>query len=187
MRIKGDQVILRPAIEEDRRAVYEWMAESDVTRSMMGPPHYSDNPIPTWEQFCSDYTSHYFDGINPLLGKCFIIEAEASPVGLISYNDIDERNRRTELDIWMNRESNCGRGFGPDALKSLMKYLHRELGIIEFVIRPSARNTRAILAYLKAGFERLEIEPKQEVAEYGPRDYSDSVILIKRMSTDDSI
>lgn len=187
MLLTGEHMVLRQAVEDDRRTVYEWMAESEITKSMMGPPRYSDIPIPNWEQFCSDYSPQYFNGSDPMLGKCFVIEVAANPVGVVSYNDVDERNRRTELDIWMNSESNCGKGYGPYALKLLMEYLHRELGITEFVIRPSARNTRAIRAYLKAGFERLEIETKQEVAEYGPGECGDSVVLVKQTKMTDTI
>ena len=54
-------VSLRPAVASDRRQVYEWLARSDVTPSMMGPPDYPDHPIPSWEEFCADYLPHYFD------------------------------------------------------------------------------------------------------------------------------
>ena len=55
MRISGERVTLRPATMEERRDVYSWMAESDATRAMMGPPLYPEVPVDTWEEFVEDY------------------------------------------------------------------------------------------------------------------------------------
>lgn len=147
----------------------------------MGPPHFSDNPVPTWVEFCADYKPHFFDGSSPELGRCFIITVNCMTVGQVNYNDIDHHHRRTELDIWMNCEANCGNGYGPDALQTLCEYLSKTYGIFEFVMRPSARNHRAIRAYEKAGFLRVAFTPEQQEVQYGPCDYYDSIVLIKRV------
>jgi hypothetical protein len=44
--LKGNDILLREAEETDRRQVYEWLALSDLTPSMMGPPAFPDHPIP---------------------------------------------------------------------------------------------------------------------------------------------
>lgn len=82
-----------------------------------------------------------------------------------------------ELDIWMRSESECGKGYGPDALKVLSGYLAGEQGGTEFAIRPSARNERAVRAYRKAGFE--PVGPSEE-ERFGPGDYEDAVTLVLR-------
>ncbi|MBN1318124.1 MAG: hypothetical protein JXA42_21760 [Anaerolineales bacterium] len=46
--------------------------------------------------------------------------------------------RRTELDIWLRWEADCGRGYGPDALDALCHCLNRQFSIHEFLVRPSA-------------------------------------------------
>lgn len=179
--IKGKQVALRPATEQDKRMVYEWLTGSDITPSIMGPPRFPDHPVPTWGEFCADYRPHFFNGSSPELGRCFIIMVDCIPIGQINHDKIDQQRRRTELDIWMSCEANCGKGYGPDALLTLCGYLSQVYGILEFVMRPSARNHRAIRVYEKAGFQRVESTPEQEKARYGPRDYTDSIVLIKRM------
>ncbi len=105
-------ISLRPAVESDRRQVYEWLARSDVTPSMMGSPNYPDHPVPSWEEFCADYLPHYFDDSGPLSGRCFIIVADGRDVGVVCYNTIEERGRFTELDIWLGAEAYCGKGYG---------------------------------------------------------------------------
>ena len=179
--IQGTRVALRPATEEDKRQVYEWLAESDITSCMMGPPRFPDHPIPAWEEFRDGYEPYYFDDSQPELGRCFIIIVDDVPVGTVSYNEIDKDHRRTELDIWMSCEANCGKGYGPDALKTLCDYLFKKHDVVEFWLQPSARNQRAIRAYKKAGFQPLDLTPEVAEAEYGPRDYRDSVLLIKHL------
>ena len=182
MKIYGEQVILRPATEQDKRMIYKWLAESDITVSITGPPHFPDHPIPTWEEFCADYRQHCFDGSAPELGRCFVITVSGIPVGQVNHRSIDQHHHRTELDIWMSCEANCGKGYDPDALKVMCGYLLRDFGVTTFVIRPSARNRRAIRAYKKAGFKRINLSPEEIEAEYGRGDYHDSVCLIKQMS-----
>jgi hypothetical protein len=81
--IRGSLVTLRPASEDDRRAVYQWLAQSDLTASMLGPPDFTDVPAPDWEQFCTDYGTPFFDGTREEVGRSFIIEAD-QPVGHVN-------------------------------------------------------------------------------------------------------
>ena len=174
--------MLRPATQEDKGMIFKWLAESDITPSFMGPPYFPDNPVPTWEEFCADYKPHFFNNSSPKSGRCFIIIVDFIPVGQVNYDNIDKHHKRTELDIWMSCEANCGKGYGPDALKALCEFLFRVFGTSEFVIRPSARNNRAIHAYEKAGFQVADLTPEEQKTQYGPGDYSDSVVLIKYIS-----
>ncbi len=65
MALTGTRVMLRKATEADRRNVFKWLAHSDVTASMMGPPIFPDSKIPTREKFCQDYGPHYFNDSHP--------------------------------------------------------------------------------------------------------------------------
>jgi diamine N-acetyltransferase len=185
--IRGRLVTLRPATPADRRQIYEWSAHSDAMQAMMGPPTFPDKPIPTWEEFCDDYVSYYFDDSAPLLGRCFVILVDGTPVGQVNYNDIEERGgaKRTELDIWLGAERWCGRGSGTDALVTLCRYLARAFGVQAFVVQPSARNPRAIHAYEKVGFRKLELSLKEAKREWGPSDYYDGVYMVRRVRPED--
>jgi RimJ/RimL family protein N-acetyltransferase len=179
--ISGCTVTLRPARECDRRAVYEWLAESDVTQSMIGPPLFPDTPAPTWDEFCEDYGPHFFDGTRPQVGRSYIIEVDGAAVGHVNYDGTDLDRCRTELDIWLRCEDVCGHGYGPDAIVALTDYLHRALGVTEFIIRPSRRNARAVRAYEEAGFASLPLTSEQQTEIYGPGDYADAVVMCKRL------
>jgi len=185
--IRGRLVILRPATDQDKRQIYAWLALSDATPTMMGPPVYPDEPIPSWEEFCADYKPYYFDDSAPDLGRCFVISVNGEAVGQVNYNDIEEHQgkKRTELDIWLRSEKDCGQGFGTDALLTLCQHLFLHLGVQEFVVQPSARNPRAIRAYGKAGFVKLPLSIEEAQQQWGARDYFDSVYMVKTISPDE--
>jgi diamine N-acetyltransferase len=181
MKIRGKLIDLRPATEHDRLAIYQWLAESDLTPAMLGPPDFADAPVPSWEEFCKDYGHHFLDGTKPHVGQSFIIEADGRSVGHINYDGLDFSRGLAELDIWLCSEQVCGRGYGSDALKVMTEYLHKTFGVTEFILRPSQRNQRAIGAYSKAGFELLPLTNKQQAEIYGPGDYNDTVVLQRRL------
>ena len=181
--MRGSLVTLRPAQEHDRRPIYQWLAESDLTPSMLGPPLFSDAPVPTWDQFCADYGPHFFDGTRQEVGRSFIIEVEGDAVGHVGYDGMDLARSIAELDIWLRSCEVCGRGYGSDALVTLTRYLYKTFGITDFIMRPARRNTRAIRAYTRAGFAMLPLTNEQQAGIFGPGDYWDTVVMHKRLPT----
>src|SRR5687767_3487830 len=88
--IQGKLVILRPSTLDERRLIYDWFANSDLTASMAGEPIFPDSPPGSWEEFCEDHTPHFFDGEITEQGRSFIIQVDDEPVGQIYFNDIEE-------------------------------------------------------------------------------------------------
>jgi diamine N-acetyltransferase len=172
-RISVGRVALIPATPEDITRIYQWLALSDLTSSMLGPPDFSDNAIPSWEEFQKDYNPMFFTDDDPYHGRSFIIDFENEAVGHINYNEFNP-GTPVELDIWLSASRHCNKGLGTAAIKLLCDYLHTTLGCQEFIIAPSARNTRAIKAYQKAGFSITDNVPKA----FTP-DYTDTVVLKK--------
>ena len=179
--IQGDIVRLRLSTLDDRRRIHDWFAHSDLTASMAGEPLFSDSPPATWEEFCEDHTPHFFEGEITEMGRCFIMQVNGEDVGQIYFNDIETKNgiKRVELDMWMRAEKYCGNGYGSDALDTLCHFLAQRFGVEQFMVQPSARNPRAIRAYEKVGFVRLNVPLEEAVREWGPNDYFDSVYMVK--------
>lgn len=125
MKITGNKIELRPAQESDREKIYTWLAQSDITPSIMGSQNYSDCPIPSWEEFCKDYTLSFFNASGNGKGRNYIIVVNNKEIGTISYDLLDKNKNRVVLDIWMSAEKHCGYGYGSDALNTLCKYIHK--------------------------------------------------------------
>jgi RimJ/RimL family protein N-acetyltransferase len=188
--IRGNQVVLVPATLEDKQSIYDWCFRSETTQSHTGLPYYPEALIPTWEQFCEDYTDFYFTGSQPDDGRVFIIQHNEETIGFINYSAFHLKPHTAELDICIGREADCGKGLGTNTLVSLGEYLNKTLDVRELLIRPSVKNTRAIESYKRAGFVCTDSPPchylKDEyVALYGDGDYGagGSVLLVKRFAT----
>ncbi len=185
--IQGKKINLIPATMKDRRNAYDWCFQSETTKSHSGPPDYPDKPVPTYEEFCETYyEEYYFTGEKPLDGRGFLIVAGGETVGFVSYCAFHLKPSIAELDIWINSEAHCGKGYGTDALISLGDYIHKELGFRELIIAPSAKNLRAVKSYEKSGFEKTdkkmsEFLLEEYVSDYGEGDYGtdETCILIK--------
>jgi RimJ/RimL family protein N-acetyltransferase len=180
--ISGTSVTLRPSRESDRHDVFHWLAESDVTPSMMGPPLFPEVPAPTWDDFNLDYGPNFFDGSTLEVASSYIIEVAGESVGQVNYEIRDNPARHAELDIWLRSLADTSHGYGSDALVALTDHLSRSLGVDTFLIRPSARNPRAIRAYQKAGFIVVPMSAREQVDRYGAGEYEDAVVLVKHVS-----
>lgn len=95
--------------------------------------------------------------------------------------DLSLIRMKIELDIWLKAKEYCGKGYGIRALVALCDYLKQEFNIHDFIIRPAAKNIRAIRAYEKAGFQKVQGNDKEKTVkefllteylnEYGSGDY----------------
>lgn len=180
-RIVGKKVALRMATLNDRRNLFEWMYCSDASKSMWGAPLFPEKNLKTWEDFKSSWELFYFQ--RPLTGRghVFVIERDGEDVGGIAFHKPDQKNR-SEIDIWLRSEKDCGRGTGRDAIDALCKQIHRQFGIPFFWAMPSARNKRSIATFEKTGFKRLPLSSDEGKQEFGFQDYYDSVYVMRDMS-----
>ena len=175
---KEKGISLRPARPDDKRSIYNWLAHSNLTHMMLGPPTFPDAPVPDWEEFTEDYPPYFFDGSQPLKGRCFIICLEEEVVGQINHDKITGSPLYTELDIWLKDSKYTGKGYGTQAIVSLCNYLQKTFNCEEFRISPSRRNPNAIRSYIKAGFVESSVIPDDFIP-----DYDDNVFMIKRIES----
>lgn len=168
-------VKLRPAREADRQKVYEWLARSDATAQMMGPPTFADHPVPSYDDFCDDYDKEAFAPEGNF--RMFVICADDEEVGVVHYWLVD---RIAELDLWIADRRHWNRGTGSTALSRVAEMLGNDELADQLIIRPSARNVRAIAAYRKAGFEDFDPD-RHDLPLWCLKegfDYEDAVVLV---------
>jgi RimJ/RimL family protein N-acetyltransferase len=97
-------------------------------------------------------------------------------VGQINHDKIYEEDNSAELDIWLRSSEYINKGYGTDAICTLCNYLHREFNCRRFILCPSARNSRAIKAYEKAGFVITNEKPDTSSC-----DYRDNIMMVKEI------
>jgi len=189
--IKRNMIELIPATLDDKEIIYIWCFHSETTKSHSGQPDYPEAPIASPEEFFKEnggYEDYYFTGERPQDGRGFLIKHGDESVGFVSYASFHLNPGVSELDIWMNSEAHCGKGFGTDALVALSEYLRQTLNKHTLIMRPSAKNKRAIRAYNKAGFAASDkpidtFMPPEYLPVYSDGDYGSGgdVLLVKEM------
>ncbi len=153
---RGQTVSLRRAQPADAKRAYEWLALSELTPLALGPPVYPDLPVPSRAAFDARYPAALFDRGNPYAGRALIIGTDAEDVGVLVYRSVYLLQGAVELELWLAEKRFCGRGFGSEALRLACRWLHDELGVDTFVLRPSRRNVRALRAFRRAGFRSIQ-------------------------------
>jgi RimJ/RimL family protein N-acetyltransferase len=152
--IRGEKVTLRRMTADWIPLFYRWATESEATPFWYG--EMVGEPVPTCEHFKRDFPPHYFDGSQPEKGRSFIIMVGRRAIGEINYNEIDRKHNSVDLDIIIAEDRDKGRGYGSDAVKTLARYLFREMHIEVCRVETVLSNPRAIRAYEKAGFKQAE-------------------------------
>jgi aminoglycoside 6'-N-acetyltransferase len=102
----------------------------------------------------------------PPEGASFAIEVGGALVGLIQcWEDDNPDYRHASMDIALRPELQ-GRGIGPDALRTLARYLFGR-GHHRLTIDPALANEGAIRAYRRVGFEPVGVMRRYERGEDG--------------------
>jgi len=149
-RLDGELVVLRPIREGDRARLRGILAEPEVRR-WWGP---GDLDVAVADLYDDD--AH---GFAILLG--------GEIVGYIQYAEENEPDyRHAGIDVFLGAAGR-GRGFGPDAIRTLARYLFEERGHHRLTIDPAASNERAIGAYERVGFRRVGVMRKYERGQDG--------------------
>lgn len=151
--IRGRKTRLRPMRADEAPLFYEWVTDPDVQPFWGGRGHYK-----SLEDFLEDHwVPHYFDGSKPDSGRCFTIEADGRPIGMIAYNRVDVFNRSTEIDVVIGDPAYRERGYGTDALRAFLAFLFDTVGLHRVWLGTYGHNARAQRAYEKAGFVRESV------------------------------
>ena len=162
MIIQGEKVQLRPMTKEEIPMFYKWASESNATPFWYDEfDDFPNHKIPSFKKFRNDWKDFYFNDSQPEKGRCFVILADGKAIGQVNYDKII--NGEVEFDILIADKSNYGKGYGSDALKTLMRYLFEKMNIKKCWIEAISQNPRAIKAYEKAGFKKIRTYSKDRV------------------------
>lgn len=143
--LQGERAVLRPVQRADLARLWELLEDFEVkVRSETGPV------VPV-------SLAHYearFDqeaATPPGDQTWFAVETDGELIGQCGLYRIDHFNRRCELGIALGRAS-WGKGFGQDAVRTLVDYAITHLNMNRVSLQVLADDTRAMGAYRKVGF-----------------------------------
>jgi aminoglycoside 6'-N-acetyltransferase len=141
--LTGERVQLRPAEERDAARLRAILDEPEVAR---------------WWSFSGLGFGDGDDDDSVVLA----IELDGDIVGAIQYaEETDPDYRHASVDIYLATAVH-GQGLGPDAVRTVARYLFDERGHHRVTIDPAAANARAIAAYAKVGFRPVGVMRQYE-------------------------
>jgi RimJ/RimL family protein N-acetyltransferase len=144
--LAGERVRLRGVREDEVATLARW--EMDAGRSVT----LNDRVAPQSEAAAKEMIAKWSANEGDTLG--FAIETLDDPavlVGHVSVFKIQAKNRNAMIGIAIGRE-HIGRGYGTDAMRVIVGYGFRELGLHRIALSVAEFNQAGIRAYEKAGF-----------------------------------
>jgi aminoglycoside 6'-N-acetyltransferase len=139
--LHGQQVVIRPLARDDVAAVARIQAEPGVA-CWWGLP---------------DETKLHRMTRGATSVQAFVIEHQGEVAGLIQFFEEDDPDfRHAGIDLFL-AERHQRRGLGPDALRTVARYLIEQRGHHRLTIDPAASNQAAIRAFAKVGFHPVGV------------------------------
>jgi aminoglycoside 6'-N-acetyltransferase len=137
--LHGDNVVVRPATLEDAEMLVQWHLDPDVRR-------FWDGHTFTDQEMAARLTRPHVDA--------YIVEADGEAVGYLQawFGDTAAVGG---LDMFLIPTAR-GRSLGPDAARTLARYLITQAGRERVTVDPYLWNKRAVRGWIKAGFRPLQ-------------------------------
>ena len=143
----GEKVRLRPIEREDLPRFVTWFSDQEVRRHLL-----------VYTGFSLAHEERWFQ---ELLGRMerqetliLVIETKSgTPIGNIGLHDIDWKNRQAELGIVIGEKTHWGQGYGPAAIRTMLRLAFQEMNLHRVFLVVNADNQRGIRCYQKVGFQ----------------------------------
>jgi RimJ/RimL family protein N-acetyltransferase len=145
--LRGERVLLRPATDDDLKLLAEWYVDPEFTTLQSGTFQIT-SAADTLEQMKKWFSNKDVRG-----GGNFVIQLieTGAVVGGVNMFGGALPQRAATVAIQLGG-SQVGKGIGTEALRLLVDFGFRELGLNRIQLEVFAYNARAIRAYEKAGF-----------------------------------
>lgn len=142
-RLHGELCVLRPLSRGDADRLIEIQSEPSVAR--------------WWHQPDPVAIRKMVEGLDDPDSVSLGIERDGRLIGLIQYEEEDDSDfRHAAVDMFIATEQQ-GQGVGPDAVRTLARYLIGDRGHHRLTIDPIVENAAAIRAYEKVGFRPVGV------------------------------
>lgn len=152
-RISGGLVNLRSVTDSDLTRRVEWLNDPETVRLFTGTL-----PDRRYDMFDAQRWRHSTE--NDPLTLVWSIETKGERhIGDVDIHDIRRTEGLARLTILIGNKEYWGRGFGTDAVMTLLKYAFDEMRLNAVNLRVCDFNRRAIRCYEKCGFEKVESSP----------------------------
>lgn len=143
--LRGTKTVLRPIEENDLALLWRWENDSELTYYLNADRHRTmsmEEVRRRYQQIRSDPSM-----------ELFIIETlEGERIGMIGYDNLSLERRSCRVYIGIGEKQYWNRGYGTDAMRTLLHHQFSELGLERVYLSVYDYNERAIASYRKCGY-----------------------------------
>lgn len=143
--LEGKAVVLRPIQREDRERLYELVETIEVRALSSNTP-----PLPLSLEEIEARDRRWLEEPHDD-AAWFAIDVDGEAVGICGLHAIEHFQQRAEVGIRIGKPY-WGKGYGQDAVRTLVDYGFRHLNLRKISLRVLADDERAVGAYRRAGF-----------------------------------
>lgn len=148
MNIYGERIVLRAIFEEDAQFLYNMINDPDTEKMLGG----SSFPVSIAAQ--QNWIRRQ-SGNSEVL-RCIIADRCQEEVGLgtVILSDIDQKNGSAQVHIKLGVENCCRKGYGTEALNTIVKYAFDEMRLHCIYADVLEYNNASQKLFEKCGFRR---------------------------------
>ena len=148
--LMGGEVRLRPFTDDDVQLLFRWYSDPDVLHWL----HLSEDP-PAVIQSIEAHRERWERIRDDPRHLSWLIETQdGTPIGQLGLLSVNAAHRRAELGISIGEKEYWGRGYGTDAIRTLLRHAFGEMGMRRVGLITDEDNHRGIRCYEKCGFVR---------------------------------
>ena len=142
----GKRIRLRAVEREDLPLITMWFNDPQTRANLA-----SYKPMSLADEM------RWYEGVlTSTTDQVFVVDAVEGPVvrsiGTCGMHRIDWKNRGCMVGILLGRVEDRGRGYGTDAMRTLVRYAHGELGLVRVELEVFPSNAAGLGSYQKLGF-----------------------------------
>jgi RimJ/RimL family protein N-acetyltransferase len=145
--LTGQKVILREKRITDAEKDYAWRCDPDLARL---------DAVSPLSMSYREYVGYYAEELQyaSRQRRRFAIDSieDGSHIGNCMYYDIDEDRKQTELGIMIGDRSYWGKGYGTDAVTTLVRHVFNDTCVDRIYLNTLEWNIRAQRCFRKCGF-----------------------------------
>jgi len=144
--IAGKKIVLREKRLADARNDYTWKTDPELARL-----DAALQPAVSFHQYLLDYASEL--RCSHFIRSNFAIETQdGKHIGNCGYYGVNETKGEAELGIMIGDRNYWDKGYGADAVTTLVNYIFRQTNLSRVYLKSLDWNTRAHKCFQKCGF-----------------------------------
>jgi RimJ/RimL family protein N-acetyltransferase len=143
-KLEGERLYLSPMHPDDAEIYTKWLNDIEVARwiGQFQRCVTLENER-TWLKNAAEGQGHYY---------AIVLKDGDRLIGNIGLEDVEPVHRSARLGIFVGEAEDRSKGYGTEAIRLLVNYAFRWLGLRNVDLTVRSSNARAIRCYEKAGF-----------------------------------